>query len=95
MLPNPSGWTGSVGAPFFNGNAELLKRNAVLSYPVKSFLHEVQQHVDRIHVHAHVLRGALLDFRDQEHVQAGKRQVPEQVDHVAEGKTGLGSDRPC
>lgn len=97
MLPNPSGWTGSVGASFtfFTVNAEFLKRNAVLSYSVKSFLHEAQQHVDRIHVHAHVLSGALLDFRYQEHVQAGKRQVPKQVDHMAEGQTGLGSDGPC
>lgn len=63
---------------------QLLKRNTVETYSVKSFLHEVQQYVDCIHINTHVLCGALLYFWYQEYVQAGKGQVTKQVDHMTE-----------
>lgn len=47
----------------------------VLSYPVKSFLHKFQQHVDSIHVDPHVLNGALLHLGHQQYIQTGQREV--------------------
>lgn len=72
-----------------------MKRKAGETHSVESFLHEVQQHVDCVHINTHVLSGALLYFWCQEYVQAGKGQVPQQVDHMTEGKTGWGLESPC
>lgn len=71
-----------------------MKRKAGETHSVESFLHEVQQHVDCVHINTHVLSGALLYFWCQEYVQAGKGQVPQQVDHMTEGKTGWGLESP-
>lgn len=66
---------------------QLIKCNAFETYSVEFLLHEVQQHVDCIHVNTHVLSGTLLYFWYQEYVQALKGQVTQQVDHMTEGKT--------
>lgn len=72
-----------------------MKRNAVETYSVNSFLHEVQQHVDCIHINTHVLSGALLYFWYQEYIEAGKGQVTKQVDHMTVEKTGWGLESSC
>lgn len=73
----------------------IMKRNAVETYSVNSFLHEVQQHVDCIHINTHVLSGALLYFWYQEYIEAGKGQVTKQVDHMTVEKTGWGLESSC
>lgn len=62
--------------------------NIVLPYLVKLFLHEIQQHVDSIHVDPHVLNWALLHFGHQQYIQAGQREVTKQVNSMAEKKKG-------
>lgn len=66
-----------------------MERDRVLAYSVQSLLHEAQQHVHCVHVHPHVLGGAMLNFWNEENVQAGEGQVPEQVDHMTEVETGI------
>lgn len=57
-----------------------------LSYPVKFSLHELQQHVDSIHVDPHVLDGALLHLGHQQYIQTGQREVTQQINSMAEKK---------
>lgn len=71
-----------------------MERDRVQAYSVQSLLHKAQQHVHCIHIHAHVLGGALLNFWYEENVQAGEGQVPEQVDHMTEERQGLERESP-
>lgn len=58
------------------------------SYSVKSFLHELQQHADSIHIDPHVFNGALLYFWHQQHIQAVQGEVAQQVNSMAEKEGG-------
>lgn len=54
-----------------------------MSHLVNPPLHKLQQHVDSIHVDAHVLNGVRLDFGDQQYIQTGQWQVTKQINGVA------------
>lgn len=46
-------------------------KSSIVSYPLQSFLCEIQQHVNSIHVDPQILNGALLHFGHQQNIQTG------------------------
>lgn len=63
-----------------------MRHTSVDTHLVDSFLHEVQKLLDHVHIFPTIFLLSSLHRNIDQHIQAGHRQVIQQVDSMAENK---------